>query len=63
MTLAIFAVYIQLSPENVLTADKVFVTMSLINTLQLPMVLLPYAVSFTGQVYPSLDVLYILVKS
>ena len=48
--MAIFAVYTQLSPDNVLTAEKVFVTMSLINTLQFPLVLLPYAVSFTGQV-------------
>ena len=48
--MVMFAVYSLSSPTNVLTADKVFVTMALVNTLAFPLSLLPLAVAFTGQV-------------
>jgi hypothetical protein len=50
VTFAIFALYTSLSEENLLTPDKAFVTMALVNTLQLPLQFLPYSVTFCGQV-------------
>ena len=45
-----FATYVLSSPENILTADKSFVTMSYINIFNVLLNILPFAVFYVGQV-------------
>ncbi len=49
-SLAIFAVYVLMSPTNILTAEVAFVALSIINILNFPIALVPLAVSYIGQV-------------
>ena len=44
VSLALFATYLLIDPNNVLTANKAFVTLSLLNLLRVPFGLLPIAV-------------------
>ena len=53
MSIAIFATYVLSSPENILDANKVFVTFSLVNSWSFALQLLPLAVNFTGQAWIS----------
>jgi ATP-binding cassette subfamily C (CFTR/MRP) protein 1 len=42
--LAVFAVFVAMDPvNNILTADKVFVSIALMNLIRLPMIMFPYA--------------------
>ena len=50
VSLAVFATYVLSSPNNILDANKAFVTLSLINILNWPMSNMPYAVTNTIQV-------------
>lgn len=45
-----FGVYVMLDDRNVLDAQKVFVSMALINILKTPLSQLPFAISTTMQV-------------
>lgn len=45
-----FGVYVTLDNRNVLDAQKVFVSMALINILKTPLSQLPFAISTTMQV-------------
>lgn len=45
-----FGVYVTLDDRNVLDAQKVFVSMALINILKTPLSQLPFAISTTMQV-------------
>lgn len=45
-----FGVYVMLDDKNVLDAQKVFVSMALINILKTPLSQLPFAISTTMQV-------------
>ena len=47
VTLVSFGTYVYTDKANVLTADKVFVCISLFNLLRLPMHLLPYGITET----------------
>lgn len=47
---AMFGVYVTLDERNVLDAQKVFVSMALINILKTPLSQLPFAISTTMQV-------------
>lgn len=47
---AMFGVYVTLDDRNVLDAQKVFVSMALINILKTPLSQLPFAISTTMQV-------------
>ena len=47
--MVVFAVYV-LSPDNVLDAEKAFVTLNLINILNWPMTDLPMFITFVAQV-------------
>lgn len=47
---AMFGVYVMLDNRNVLDAQKVFVSMALINILKTPLSQLPFAISTTMQV-------------
>lgn len=47
---AMFGVYVMLDDRNVLDAQKVFVSMALINILKTPLSQLPFAISTTMQV-------------
>uniref|UniRef100_A0A4W6BWQ9 ABC-type glutathione-S-conjugate transporter n=1 Tax=Lates calcarifer TaxID=8187 RepID=A0A4W6BWQ9_LATCA len=49
---AMFGVYVMLDDRNVLDAQKVFVSMALINILKTPLSQLPFAISTTMQVGP-----------
>lgn len=51
---AMFGVYVTLDDRNVLDAQKVFVSMALINILKTPLSQLPFAISTTMQVCDSL---------
>lgn len=48
--LSVFAVYVNTGEDHVLTPDKAFVSLSLINILNFPISLLPVGISFLGQV-------------
>lgn len=52
---AMFGVYVMLDEKNVLDAQKVFVSMALINILKTPLSQLPFAMSTTMQVTLSSD--------
>ncbi len=54
-TLAAFTCYIFIDDGNILTADKAYVTISYVNILRLPMVILPYLVIGLVQCKVSLD--------
>ena len=54
-TLAAFTCYIFIDDTNILTADKAYVTISYVNILRLPMVILPYMVIGLVQCKVSLD--------
>ncbi len=54
-TLASFTVYIFMDDDNLLTADKAYVSISYINILKLPMVIIPYLVIALVQSKVSLD--------
>nr|XP_023677559.1 multidrug resistance-associated protein 1-like [Paramormyrops kingsleyae] len=54
MAFAMFSVYVLTDPKNVLDAQKVFVTMALINILKTPLSQLPSAISTTMQAVVSL---------
>lgn len=47
---AMFGVYVLIDSKNVLDAQKVFVSMALINILKTPLSQLPFAMSTTMQV-------------
>lgn len=47
---AMFGVYVTLDDRNVLDAQKVFVSMALINILKTPLSQLPFAISTSMQV-------------
>lgn len=47
---AMFGVYVMIDERNVLDAQKVFVSMALINILKTPLSQLPFAMSTTMQV-------------
>lgn len=47
---AMFGVYVMLDDRNVLDAQKVFVSMAIINILKTPLSQLPFAISTTMQV-------------
>lgn len=47
---AMFGVYVLIDERNVLDAQKVFVSMALINILKTPLSQLPFAMSTTMQV-------------
>lgn len=51
---AMFGVYVLIDEKNVLDAQKIFVSMALINILKTPLSQLPFAMSTTMQVRPSL---------
>lgn len=53
-----FGVYVMLDDRNVLDAQKVFVSMALINILKTPLSQLPFAISTTMQV-PIFKIVYI----
>lgn len=56
-----FGVYVMLDDRNVLDAQKVFVSMALINILKTPLSQLPFAMSTTMQVRISqCSIFYIL---
>lgn len=48
-----FGVYVLIDDKNVLDAQKIFVSMALINILKTPLSQLPFAMSTTMQVPPS----------
>ena len=50
VSLAIFTTYVLIDEDNVLTANKAFVTLSLINMLSWPLSILPLGVANTTQV-------------
>lgn len=50
MSLATFGVYFLLDEENILTAAKVFTSISLFNILRLPLFDLPMVISAIAQV-------------
>ena len=47
---AMFGVYVMIDEKNVLDAQKIFVSMALINILKTPLSQLPFAMSTTMQV-------------
>lgn len=47
---AMFGVYVLIDDKNVLDAQKIFVSMALINILKTPLSQLPFAMSTTMQV-------------
>ncbi|KAG9331798.1 hypothetical protein JZ751_017000 [Albula glossodonta] len=53
---AMFGVYVLTDCRNVLDAQKVFVSMALINILKTPLSQLPFAISTTMQVRPGLNI-------
>lgn len=53
VSLATFGVYFLLDEENILTATKVFTSMSLFNILRLPLFDLPMVISAVVQVHPN----------
>ena len=53
VSLATFGVYFLLDEENILTATKVFTSMSLFNILRLPLFDLPMVISAVVQVQPN----------
>ena len=50
VSLAIFTTYVMSSPDHVITADTAFVTLALMNTLTLPLSILPIHIRSLGQV-------------
>jgi hypothetical protein len=50
VALGTFAVYVLSSPENVLDANKAFVSLSLFNILNYPLSILPIVISYGVQV-------------
>lgn len=52
-TFACYALVYENDPDNRLTADKVFVALSLFNILRFPMAMLPMLISFLVQVCTS----------
>lgn len=56
MAFAMFSVYVLTDPKNVLDAQKIFVTMALINILKTPLSQLPFAISTTMQVRSKVSV-------
>ncbi|XP_048236908.1 multidrug resistance-associated protein 1-like isoform X1 [Haliotis rufescens] len=55
LTLATFSAYILSSPDNVLDAQKAFVSLSLFNILRMPMITLPMIVQFLIQGWVSVS--------
>jgi hypothetical protein len=43
VTLTVFAVYTSLDPSNILSADKMFVCISLFNIMRIPLTMFPWA--------------------
>ncbi len=55
MTLACFAVYQAIDPStNILTADRIFVSVSLFNIMRLPLIMFPWAIMETVKLFVSL---------
>ena len=61
VSLAIFAMYVLISPDNILDADKAFVTLSYINLFNYSLSNLPIAVNNIGQVSIIELIVYILL--
>lgn len=57
---AMFGVYVLIDDKNVLDAQKIFVSMALINILKTPLSQLPFAMSTTMQVNTRLSFFIIL---
>ena len=49
ISLSVFAVYVLIDSQNVLDAQKIFVSVALINILKTPLSQLPFAMSTTMQ--------------
>uniref|UniRef100_A0A8C9E3W6 Multidrug resistance-associated protein 1-like n=1 Tax=Phocoena sinus TaxID=42100 RepID=A0A8C9E3W6_PHOSS len=56
VSLATFGIYFLLDEGNILTATKVFTSMSLFNILRLPLFDLPMVISAVVQVHPNLNI-------
>ncbi|KAL1477414.1 hypothetical protein MTO96_017487, partial [Rhipicephalus appendiculatus] len=54
VALASFAVFIAIDPNNILDANKAFVSLSLFNILRVPMAFLPMLITFTAMFFVSL---------
>ena len=52
MNFVMFLTYVLSSPDNQLTAQKIFVSISLSNILRMPMSMLPFLIVATAQVFP-----------
>ena len=56
VTVAIFAVYVALDPiGHVLTAEKIFVTISLFNLIRIPLILFPFSIFETIKLFVSIN--------
>ena len=49
LTLAIFAMYVNISPDNKMTAEVAFVTMAIVSVVDVNITMLPQVVSYGGQ--------------
>ena len=63
MALGTFAVYVLSSPDNILDANKAFVSLSLFNILNYPLSILPIVISYGVQVSNLLDLLSLLFSA
>ena len=56
VTVAIFAVYVALDPiGHVLTAEKIFVTISLFNLIRIPLIMFPFSIFETTKMFVSIN--------
>ena len=56
ITLVVFVSYVFIDPvNNILTADKVFVSMALLNLMRVPLVLFPWALAGAIKIYVSVQ--------
>ena len=56
VTVAIFALYVALDPiGHVLTAEKIFVTISLFNLIRIPLILFPFSIFETIKLFVSIN--------
>lgn len=54
VTIAVFALYVLIDPSHVLTADKIFVSLSLFNLIRIPLVMFPFTLVETIKLIVSL---------
>ena len=55
VTLVMFATFLLSSPTHILTAEKIFTSLSLLNILRMPMTMLPFLIVASIQVLPLWD--------